>query len=161
MHASGLGPIPEILMNMDKVLKAVLCVAALLAAGTYAWNTFMDRAEPVQAAGVDSSDGFAVEGFGFNRQGGFICVTRKVANPFETNEQRYTMTFYELIKTGGDGDAKLHLLGSRCIEYDQGPDLVKFEEIKGESPKDLKDAVEKFNKGRKKGSASKKSAEDD
>ena len=152
-------------MKLDTIAKVAFAVAALVAAGTYAWNTFTDRAEPVQAAGVDSSEGFAVEGFGFNRQGGFVCVTRQVQNPFDAGEKRYTMTFYELVKTGAEGEAKLHLLGSRCIEYDQGPDMIKFEEIKGETPKDLKEAIDKFNKARdkdrKKESASKRNAEGD
>jgi hypothetical protein len=128
-------------MKFDVLIRAAFAVAALSAAGTYAWTTILDRADPVAASGVDSPDGFAVEGFGFNRQGGFICVTRRAENPAEPGQERLTMTFYELIKSGSDGEAKLYLVGSRALDYDQGPDVIKFPEIKGETPNDLKKAI--------------------
>ncbi len=136
-------------MKTDMIIKGVFAFAALLAAGTYAWNTFIDKAEPVTASGVDTKEGFSVEGLGFNRNGGIVCVTRYTEHPFEPGQMRQTMTFYELVKAGSDGDAKLYLMGSRCLDYDQGPDLIKFEEIKGESPKDLKEAMEKAGKGKR------------
>ncbi len=149
-------------MKLDSIAKAALAIAALLAAGTYAWNTFFDHAPAVQAAGVDTEEGFGVEGFGFNRQGGYICVSRMIENPFEDGQgKRLSITFYELVKTGGDGQARLYLIGSRVIDYDMGPDLVKFEHVKGETPNDLKEAMEKFKKSRKKGSTNKKSPDED
>lgn len=137
-------------MKLDSVAKGIVALAALLAAFTFAWSTFTDRASPAYAAGVDTREGFAIEGLGFNRQGGFIVVSRWAENPFEAGEVRLTLTFYELVKDGQDGKAKLHLVGSRALDHDQGPDLMKFEEIKGETPRDLKEAIEKGNsKGRR------------
>ncbi|MCA8917914.1 MAG: hypothetical protein KDB68_07420 [Planctomycetes bacterium] len=136
-------------MKFDTLIKAVFAVAALLAAGTYAWNTFVDKAETAHADGVDTKDGYDVTTFGANRQGGYIAVTKFSENPFEAGQMRHTITFYEIVKSGGDGDAKLYLVGSRCIDFDSGPDLIKFDEIKGETPKDLKEAFEKASKGSK------------
>lgn len=136
-------------MKFDTVIKGVFALAALLAAVTYTWSTFVDRAEPVAASGVDTKEGITVEGLGFNRNGGIVCVTRYSEHPFEPGQMRHTMTFYELVKSGSDGTAKLYLMGSRCLDYDQGPDLIKFEEIKGETPKELKEAMEKAGKGKR------------
>lgn len=136
-------------MKFDTLIKAVFAFAALVAAGTYAWNTFVDKAETTHAAGVDTKDGFEVTTFGSNRQGGYVAITKYSENPFEPGEMRHTITFYEIIKSGSDGEAKLYLVGSRCLDYDSGPDLIKFGEIKGETPKDLKEAYEKASKGAK------------
>ncbi|MCA8913769.1 MAG: hypothetical protein KDB90_00055 [Planctomycetes bacterium] len=136
-------------MKLDTLIKAVFAVAALVAAGTYAWNSFVDRAEPAHADGVDSKDGFDVITFGANRQGGYIAVTKYAENPFEPGQMRHCITFYEIIKSGSDGEAKLFLVGSRCIDYDQGPDLIKFDAIKNEAPADLKEAIEKASKGKR------------
>jgi hypothetical protein len=143
----------EVFMKFDAVIKCVFAVAALLAASTYAWTTFLDRAQPVEAFGVETKDGFIVQGLGFNRQGGFIAVSRWAKNPFaEGDELRHTLSFYELVKSGSDGTAKLHFVGSRVLDYDQGPDLVKFEEIRNETPRELRDAYEKgAAKGRRRG----------
>lgn len=130
-------------MKFDSAVKAVLALAALVAAFTFAWSTFTSGADPVHAAGVDTREGFAIEGVGFNRQGGFLVLSGWAENPFEAGDMRHTLTVYELIKDGQDGKAKLHLVGSRALDHDQGPDLIKFEEIKGETPRDLKEAIEK------------------
>ena len=136
-------------MKFDTLIKAVFAVAALVAAGTYAFNTFVDRAETAHADGVDTKEGFEVTTFGANRQGGYIAITKYAENPFEPGQMRHCITFYEIIKSGSDGEAKLFLVGSRCIDYDQGPDLIKFESIKNETPSDLKEAIEKASKGKR------------
>lgn len=137
-------------MKFDTVIKAVFAVAALLAAGTYAYNTFTENAAPALAdGGVDSKEGYVVTPLGFNRQGGMLAVTKYSENPFEAGQMRHTITMYEVVKKGSDGTAQLHLVGSRCLEFDSGPDLVKFDEIKGETPKDLKEAYEKASKGKR------------
>ncbi|MCA8911321.1 MAG: hypothetical protein KDB82_06430 [Planctomycetes bacterium] len=135
-------------MKFDYLIKAVFAVAALVAAGTYAWNTFIDTAETAHADGVDNKDGFEVSVFGDNPQGGYICVTKYAENPFEPGKMRHCITVYQ-IKRKNDGEASMWLVGSRCLDYDAGPDLIKFEEIKNETPKDLKDAFEKASKGSK------------
>lgn len=133
-------------MKFDTLVKGVFALAALIAAGTYAYNTFVDRAEIAHADGVDTKEGFDVISFGANRQGGYVAVTKYAENPFEPGQMRHCITFYEIIKSGSDGETKLFLVG---LDYDQGPDLIKFEEVKGESPKDLKDAIEKASKGKR------------
>jgi hypothetical protein len=136
-------------MKFDHLIKAVFAVAALIAAGTYAYNTFIDTAETAHADGVDTKDGFDVTTFGTNRQGGYIAITKYAENPFKKGEMRHTLTIYECIRSGSEGEAKLYLVGSRCLDYDAGPDLIKFDEVKGETPKDLKEAIEKASKGSK------------
>jgi hypothetical protein len=139
-------------MKLDTLIKAVFAVAALVAAGTYAYNSFVDRPQEVQAAGgagVNGKDGFTVSTFGDNRQGGFVAVTKFTENPFEPGNFRQCITFYEIVKSGGDGNAKLYLVGSRCLDHDSGPDLVKFEAEKGYAPAELKEAVENASKRRR------------
>lgn len=139
-------------MKLDTLVKGVFAIAALLAAGTYAYNSFIGNSDEVQAAGaagIDGKDGFTVSTFGDNRQGGFVAVTKYAENPFEAGTYRQCITFYEIIKSGGDGDAKLFLVGSRCLDYDAGPDMIKFEAEKGYAPAELKEAVEKASKKRR------------
>jgi hypothetical protein len=137
-------------MKFDTIIKAVFAVAALLAAGTYAYNSFVDNAEVAHAeGGVDTKEGYVVTPLGFNRQGGMIAITKYSENPFEPGEMRHTITFYEVVKKGNNGEAEMYLVGSRCLDYDSGPDLIKFDEVKGETPKDLKEAFEKASKGKR------------
>jgi hypothetical protein len=137
-------------MKLDTIIKAVFAVAALIASGTYAYSTFIDKAQPVQAdtgAGVDTKEGSSIISFGANRQGGFVAVTKYAPSPTEDGVMRHCITFYEIIKSGSDGEAKLFLVGSRCIDYDAGPDLIRFEAEKGYAPAELKKAIEKGAKG--------------
>lgn len=139
-------------MKLDTLIKGVFAVAALLAAGTYAYNSFIGTPDEVQAAGgagVNSKEGFSINTFGDNRQGGFVAVTKYAENPFEPGTFRQCITFYEIIKSGGDGEAKLFLVGSRCLDYDAGPDMIKFDAEKGYAPAELKEAVEKASKKRR------------
>ncbi|MBK9975033.1 MAG: hypothetical protein IPP14_09710 [Planctomycetes bacterium] len=137
-------------MKLDMLIKSVFAIAALLAAGTYAYNTLLDRAQPVQA-GVDNRDGFEVLGLGFSAQGGFICVSKFSEDPTGEGKVNHTLTFYELKKQGADGEAKLFYVGSRSITNDSGLPLIKFREAddKDYSPNALKEAFEKANKGKK------------
>lgn len=139
-------------MKLDMLIKGVFALAALMAAGTYAYNSFIATPESVQAAGaagISGRDGFTVSTFGDNRQGGFVAVTKYAENPFEAGTMRQCITFYEIIKSGGDGSAKLYLVGSRCLDYDAGPDMIKFEAEKGYAPAELKEAIEKASKKRR------------
>jgi hypothetical protein len=108
------------------------------------------RAETAHAdtgAGVDTKEGSSIISFGANRQGGFVAVTKYAPSPTEDGVMRQCITIYEVIKSGNDGEAKLFLVGSRCIDYDAGPDLIKFESEKGYAPAELKKAIEKGAKG--------------
>lgn len=137
-------------MKLDLVIKSVFALAALVAAGTYAYNTFVDKAPPVHA-GVDTAQGFEVLGLGFSAQGGFICVSKYSEDPTGEGKTNHTLSFYELKKQGADGEAKLFYVGSRSITYDSGLPLIKFKENddKDYSPNALKEAFEKVSKGKK------------
>lgn len=137
-------------MKLDLVIKSVFALAALVAAGTYAYNTFTDRAQPVHA-GVDTQQGFEVLGLGFGGQGGFICVSKYSDDPTGEGKANHTLSFYELKKQGADGEAKLYFVGSRSITYDSGLPLIKFKESddKDYSPNALKEAIEKMGKGKR------------
>lgn len=137
-------------MKIDTIIKSVFALAALLASGTYAYNSFLDTAEVAHAdGGVDTREGFVVTPLGFNRQGGIVAVTQYSENPFDEGQMRQTMTVYEIVKQGTDGEAEMYLVGSRCLAYDSGPDLIKFEERKGEAPGDLREQIEKASKGKR------------
>ena len=139
-------------MKLDTLIKGVFAIAALLAAGTYAYNSFIGSPEEVQAsgsAGIDSKEGFTVSTFGDNRSGAFVAVTKYAENPFEPGTFRQCITFYEIVKAGGNGEAELFLVGSRCLDYDAGPDMIKFKAEKGYAPAELKEAVEKASKKRR------------
>jgi hypothetical protein len=136
-------------MKLDLIIKGVFALAALVAAGTYAWNTFVDRAETAHAdsgAGVDTKEGTSIISFGANTNGGFVAVLRYAPDPL-TDTPRQCITFYEIKRSGADGEGKLYLVGSRCIDYDAGPDLIRFEAEKGYAPSELKKAIEKGAKG--------------
>ena len=139
-------------MKLDNLIKGVFAVAALMAAGTYAYNSFISNPAEVQAsgaAGLNSKEGFTVSTFGDNPQGGFVAVTKYAENPFEAGTFRQCITFYEIRKAGANGEADLYLVGSRCLDYDAGPDMIKFEAAKGYAPSELKDAIEKASKKRR------------
>lgn len=137
-------------MKLDLVIKSVFALAALIAAGTYAYNTFTEQA-PAVHAGVDTTTGFEVLGLGFSAQGGYVCVSKYSDDPTGEGKTNHTLTFYELKKQGADGEAKLFYVGSRSITYDSGLPLIKFKENddKDYSPNALKEALEKVNKGKK------------
>ncbi|MBZ0135315.1 MAG: hypothetical protein K8I27_02940 [Planctomycetes bacterium] len=139
-------------MKLDTLMKGVFALAALLAAGTYAYNSFIGAPEEVQAsgaAGINGKDGFVVSTFGDNQQGGYVAVTKYAENPFEPGTFRHCITFYQIVKAGSNGNAELFLVGSRCLDYDAGPDMIKFEAEKGYAPAELKEAIEKASKKRR------------
>jgi hypothetical protein len=137
-------------MKFDTLIKAVFALAAIVAAGTYAYDRFVQRADTALAAGVDGRDGWEVSSF-LNAQGGLIIVTRYAEDPLEPTVKRHTMTVYELRKQGGEGEAKLLYVGSRVLDYDQGLPLMKFKESdeKDYSPNSLKEIMEKAGKGKR------------
>lgn len=127
---------------------SVFAVAALIAAGTYAYTTFIDTPEKVQAAGVDSAAGWDVTPLGVSRQGGFFVITKYAKDP-TTSEPRHTITVYELVKKGKNGDADLFYVGSRVIDHDAGLPMIKFnpDADSDYSPLELKKIMEKAAKG--------------
>lgn len=138
-------------MKLELLCKGAFALAALVASGTYAWNTFTGSAETVHADGVPSMEGYDVQTPGFNQQGGFIVITKSAEDPTEPGKKHHTLTVYELRKTGGEGEGKLMYLGSRAMDWDAGLPLIKFkeEDDKAYSPNSLKEAMEKAAKGKR------------
>lgn len=138
-------------MKFDNIIKAVFAVAALVGAGTYAYNTIFDNAETVEAAGVDSQAGWDVTPLGVNRQGGFFILTKYAKDP-STDELKHVVSAYELVKKGQNGEADLYFVGSRVIENDAGLPMMKFD-VKADAaynPDKMEEYMEKASKGGKK-----------
>ncbi|MCA8913771.1 MAG: hypothetical protein KDB90_00065 [Planctomycetes bacterium] len=70
-----------------------------------------------------------------------LAVLRRMPNPKQKSEMRWTLTFYEL-EEHGPHESRLHYLGSRCIEYDMGFDQVEFDSPKGYLPQDFRKYAE-------------------
>lgn len=113
------------------LLGAPLVLAVATASFSYAWNTFTVNPRPVHAdgAGVDSKDGYTVVTVksGDNE---YLVVTSYDKFENERKEElmgtpRQFMTVYEISRKG-EGKAELLLIGSRCIEWDRGFELVNF-----------------------------------
>ncbi|MDC1141540.1 hypothetical protein OAU50_00475 [Planctomycetota bacterium] len=135
-------------MKFDNIIKAVFAVAVLLAASTYAFNTYFSEADEVRAAGVDSASGWDITPLGAGRQGGFFLMTRYVQDP-ATGEPTQTITVYELVKKGQSGEADLFYVGSRVVDHDAGLPMLKFD-AKADSdwnPDKMKEYMEKASKG--------------
>jgi hypothetical protein len=135
-------------MKFDNIIKAAFAVAALVGAGTYAFNTFFSSTDSVQAAGVDTSDGWDVTPMGVSRQGGFFALTKYAKDP-STDEAVHTVTIYELVKKGQSGEADLFYVGSRVIQHDAGLPMMKFDPKSDAdyNPDKMKEYMEKASKG--------------
>jgi hypothetical protein len=121
-----------------------LVVAALLAAGTYAWNSFTASAAPVQATGAALQDRKGVATHTLKIGDVEYLVVSSYGKNFNLREEDkfynvdcHYLTFYELNRKG-DNDFTLRLVGSRCVEWDKGADLIGFNAQKGGAPSDLR-----------------------
>jgi hypothetical protein len=120
-------------MKLTALLLGVpLTAAALLAAFTYTWNSFAGDPLPVHAdgAGVDN----AREGYVVNtvRVGDieYLVVSSYARFEGEKKEElkgtpRHFITLYEVVRKS-EGKAELILIGSRCVEWDRGYELINF-----------------------------------
>jgi hypothetical protein len=120
------------LVYVALLLGVPLVCAALTASVTYAWNSFTVNPRPVYAdgAGVDN----AREGYGITtiHDGDveYLVVSNYDTYTGDTKEEdkgklRHFLTFYEVIRKS-DGEAELKLVGSRCVEWDKGFELLGF-----------------------------------
>jgi hypothetical protein len=82
---------------------------------------------------------------GFEGQTCAFVVQRCVPNPVEPGEPRWTLTFYSLDPTAPDA-TRLRYLGSRCVEYDMGADLMGLDSEKHYDPRSLRKALERAKK---------------
>jgi hypothetical protein len=74
-----------------------------------------------------------------------LVVQRRLPNPIQPDEPRWTLTFYAFNPSASDRE-RLQYLGSRCVEYDMGPDLMGLDAKKGYEPYSLKKALENAKK---------------
>jgi hypothetical protein len=125
-------------MKLEIIARCALALAALAAAAFYGFDVLTREAEPVYAnAGLAGKEGFTIVSHPDGKGTQYLVVTTYAPNPKEPTEIRRVLIVYEL-KGDGEGKAKLHLVGSRCIEHDGYWDLLNFEAGKGASPDDLK-----------------------
>lgn len=108
-----------------------LVFAVVTASVSYAWNTFTVDPRPVHAdgAGVDTKDGYTVVTLK-NGDTEYLVVTSYGPYEGERKEElkgkpRQFVTVYEIARKG-EGKAEFILVGSRCIEWDRGFELVNF-----------------------------------
>lgn len=83
-----------------------------------------------------------------------FAVQRRAENPLQPGQPRWTLTFYSLTP-GEREESRLKYLGSRCVEYDMGPDEIVFD-VKHWSPDDFRKAYDEA-----RARAAGKSAKDD
>lgn len=123
------------------ILGLPLVLAAATASFTYAWNSFTAQSQPVFAtgAGVDTKDGYALTTV-HDGDVEYLCVFTYAPYTGDKEEDKGTprqfLTIYEVIRKT-DGKAELHLIGSRCVEWDRGFELLNFEGKK-DRPSDLR-----------------------
>ncbi|MBE7493049.1 MAG: hypothetical protein HS108_15015 [Planctomycetes bacterium] len=126
------------------VLGLPLAAAALLLAAGVVLHALRPVTAHADGAGVSGKEGFAmttVDGGGGTT---YLCVSTWA--PYQPDGQtRQFLTFYE-IKPAGTGRAELHLVGSRCVDFDRGFELLNFKPERGLRPSELE---KELNKGRR------------
>lgn len=139
-------------MSYRLVLAALLGLplvcAALLAAVTYAWSTFTAEAAPAYAQSSERRGGLDTEMIPLSIGG----VDYLVVSSFDRNhtiradsadaekvDSSYCqfITLYEFTRKS-DKLVDLRFIGSRCVEWDKGFDLVNFTGEKGFLPGDFR-----------------------
>ncbi|MCB9895197.1 MAG: hypothetical protein H6839_12155 [Planctomycetes bacterium] len=120
------------LVAASLLLAVPLVVSALLASVTYAYDCFTSDSQPVFASGaaVDKADeGYAVTTVKVGDIE-YMVVSSYAKLDGERKEElkdvpRHFVTIYEIVRKS-EGKAELLLVGSRCVEWDRGFELVNF-----------------------------------
>ena len=86
-----------------------------------------------------------------NGSGGEYLVVSSYGKYMGDEQQRQFLTFYE-VNRKGLGQAELHLVGSRCIDFDRGFELLNFDAGKGLRPSELEKLLNKGRRSSKPGS---------
>lgn len=126
------------------ILGLPMAAAALLLAGGFMLQSLAPQAVHASGAGVDTRNGYSVTTIDAGGGVQYLCVST-YAPYAEDRTMRQFLTFYELERTV-QGKAKLHLVGSRCIDFDRGFQEINFESPRGYKPSDLERAL---NRGRR------------
>ncbi len=128
------------------VLGLPFAAAALLLAAGVAWKSLQPVPALADGAGVDGKSGFAMTTMDVGGGVTYLCVSTYA--PYQPDGQvRQFVTFYE-VKRNGEGKGELFLVGSRCVDFDRGFELVNFKPERGLRPSDLE---KEFTKGRRTG----------
>jgi len=114
------------------LLAVPLVCAALTASVTYAWNSFTASPPPAYATGASverSQEGYAVTTVKVGDVE-YMVVSSYAKYENEKKEElkstpRHFITIYEIARKG-EGKAELILVGSRCVEWDRGYELIGF-----------------------------------
>jgi hypothetical protein len=120
------------LVFLSLLLGVPLVCAAVTASVTYAWNSFTVGAPPVFADGaaVDQArEGYAITTV-HDGDVEYLVVSSYDTYVGDTKEEdkgklRHFLTFYEVIRKN-DGEAELKVVGSRCVDFDKGFELLGF-----------------------------------
>ena len=123
-----------------------LVFAAVMAAGSYTWSTFIASPEPVHAdgAGVDDRQGYTVTTIHDGDQEYLVVSTYAPYagdKPEDQGVPRHFITVYE-VNRKKEGQADLVLVCSRCIEWDRGFELFNLN-ADDQRPSSLKRKLEK------------------
>jgi len=123
------------------ILGLPFAAAALLLAAGAAWRSLAPSTVYAQGAGVDSREGYALTTLDVGGGVHYLCVSSHAQYGKDPTPRQF-LTFYELRRTG-QGAGELHLVGSRCIEYDRGFAELGFKSARGYKPTDLERELEK------------------
>lgn len=126
------------------VLSLPFAAAALLLAAGVVFKALQPVTAHADGAAVSGNEGFAMTTVDVGGGVTYLCVSTWA--PYQPDGQkRQFLTFYE-VQRQGTGKAELYLVGSRCVDFDRGFELVNFKPERGLRPSDLE---REFNKGRK------------
>ena len=124
------------------MLAVPLVCAAVTASVTYAWNSFTVNPRPVYAdgAGVDAREGYAISTVKVGDVE-YMVVSNYGLYEGEKKDElkgipRHFVTIYEIARKS-EGKAELILVGSRCVEWDRGFELVNFK-VDGSAPSKMR-----------------------
>lgn len=114
-------------LYLTLLLGVPLVCAALTSSFVYAWNSLTVDPAPVRAdgAGTDTKEGYTVTTI---RDGDNEYLAVSTHAPYVGDKEedegtpRHFITLYEVIRKT-DGEARLVLICSRCIEWDRGFEL--------------------------------------
>jgi hypothetical protein len=129
-------------LYLTLLLGVPLVCAALMSSIVYAWNSFTVDPAPVSAdgAGVETKDGYTIQTVRIGDTD-YLVVSCYAPYANEKKEElkhvpRHFVTIYELVRKS-EGKAELLLVGSRCIEWDRGYELINFK-VDGSAPSKLR-----------------------
>lgn len=118
-------------LYLTLLLGVPLVCAALTSSFVYAWNSLTVDPAPVRAdgAGTDTTEGYTIQTV---RIGDTDYMVVSCYTPLEGEKKeelkgvpRHFITIYEIVRKT-EGKAELLLIGSRCIEWDRGYELINF-----------------------------------